>query len=116
MERVVANAAIDYLRRQSYRTREEPLEESKSEDLSYEDPFPASTADFDFAEDKQTEAFSKLTTLRRQILTLSFYEGRTACEVSVELDCPIEDVYKHKHRALKALRDQLIEENRSHED
>ena len=107
MERVVVHAAADYIRRQGYRKRE--VLELPSEEPSYEDPFPVSNDDFDFAEDKLAEAFLNLTLLRQRILTLVFVEGLPALEVADKLGCSVDYVYKQKHKALKKLRDQLME-------
>jgi len=109
MEWVVSHAAVDYIRRQGHRNREEPYEQARPDDLSYEDPLPAGKDEFDFAEDKLSDAFSRLTLLRRRILTLIFVEELPAREVADRLGCSVDYVYKQKHRALKALRDQLIE-------
>ena len=109
MERVVAHAAADYMRRQGYRQREDPFDQIPPEDFSYEEPLPASKDDFDFAEDKLAEAFSNLTLLRRRILTLTFLEDLPAREVADRLGCSVDYVYLQKHRALKTLRDQLME-------
>jgi len=109
MEWVVIHAAADYERRQGYRRREESLEQASTDDLSYEDPLPSSNTDFDFAEDKLSKAFSRLNLLRRRILTLTFVEGLSAQETADRLGCSVDYIYLHKHRALKALRDYLME-------
>lgn len=109
MEWVVIHAAADFMRRQSNRRREEPLEELSNDDLIYEDLMPSNKTEFDFAEDKLASAFSKLSLLRRQILALVFVEGLSAQETADKLGCSVDYVYLQKHRALKKLRDQLME-------
>ena len=110
MELLVSHAKVDYLRRQRYNQREILLEQSDMDTVAgYEDPLPISTDEFEFEEDKLAEAFYRLTLLRRQILTLTFVEGLSAQEVADKLNCSVDYVYKQKHRALKALRDQLMD-------
>ena len=110
MELMVRHAKIDYLRRQTHKQREIPTEQSNLDIVAeYDDPSPVSTDEFEFEEDKLAAAFSRLTLLRRQILTLTFVEGLSAQEVSDKLNCSIDYVYQQKHRALKALRDQLMD-------
>ena len=111
MERVVSHAAIDYLRRQGHRKWEDSLEQSEPDEVSYIDPDPKSAEDFDLAEGNLSDAFSNLTLLRRRILTLTLLERLPACEAAYKLGCSVEYVYKQKHKALKALRDQLMEES-----
>jgi RNA polymerase sigma factor (sigma-70 family) len=88
---------------------EEPLDEA----LRYEDPLPISKSEFEFEEDKLSKAFSDLNILRRELLTLIFVEGLTAQETADRLGLTVEYVYLQKHRALKALRDQLMDEGGS---
>jgi RNA polymerase sigma factor (sigma-70 family) len=109
MEWVVSHAAIDYLRRQDYLKLEDPFEQSHYDGLIYEDPLPIGKDEFGFEEGKLAGAFSRLTLLRRRILTLIFVEDLPAREVADKLGCSVDYVYKQKHRALKALRDQLME-------
>jgi len=109
MEWVVTHAGIDYYRRQAFRERESPLEQYPQDTLSYEDPPPRGKDAFDFAEDKLSEAFIKLNLLRRRILTLIFVDGLSAQETADKLGCSADYVYLQKHRALKALRDQLMD-------
>ena len=115
MELLVNHAKIDYLRKQGYKQKELSFDQSGIEESAgYEDPLPISTDEFDFEEDKLAGAFSKLTLLRRQILTLTFVEGLSAQEVADKLNCSVDYVYLHKHRALKSLRDQLMEGGDKH--
>jgi len=110
MEWVVPHAKIDYLRKQKHRQKEVPLEQSDMDEAAeYEDPLPFSSDEFQFEEERLAKAFSGLNLLRKQILTLTFVEDLPAQEVADRLGCSIDYVYLQKHRALKALRDQLME-------
>jgi RNA polymerase sigma factor (sigma-70 family) len=106
---VVTYAQKEYERKLEYRTRERPLEHVPPELLSYDSPLPVEKDGFDFAEDRLSEEFSKLKLLRRQILTLTFVEGLSPQEAADKLNCSVETVYLQKHRALKALREQMVE-------
>jgi len=109
MEWVVTHAGIDYYRRQAFRERESSLEQYPQDTLSYEDPLPQSKGEFEFAEDKLSKAFVNLNLLRRRILTLIFVQGLSAQDTADKLGCSVDYVYLQKHRALKALRDQLMD-------
>ena len=111
MELLVSHAKIDYLRRQGYKQKEVPYGQFIiDESAGYEDPLPDSPDEFEFTDEKLSDAFSKLNSLRRQILTLIFVDGLSAQEVADKLDCSVDYVYLQKHRTLKKLRDQLMEE------
>ena len=111
MELLVSHARIDYLRRQRYKDREIPMGQLAADtSASYEDPLPSSPDEFEFNEERLANAFSKLNSLRRQLLALIFVEGLSAQEVADKLNCSVDYVYLQKHRTLKALRDQLMEE------
>ena len=110
MELLVSHAKIDYLRRHKYMQKEVPMEQPDIDDVAgYEDPLPVSRGEFDFNEERLDSSFSKLNLLRRQILTLIFVEGLSAQQTADKLNCSVDYVYLQKHRALKALRDQLME-------
>jgi len=112
---VVTHAAIDYIRRQKHRDHE-VLDEFALENSSYEDALPVSEDSFEFTGDKLSGAFSKLTDSRQQILTLIYIEGLTAAETAERLGCSVDYVYKQKHKALKRLRDQIIEDGGTREE
>ena len=115
MELLVSHAKIDYLRRQGYKRKEVLLELSDMYEVAgYEDPQPHSRDEFDFEEERLAAAFSKLNLLRRQILTLTFVEGLSAQEVADKLNCSVDYVYLQKHRAIKTLRNQLMEGGGKH--
>jgi RNA polymerase sigma factor (sigma-70 family) len=108
MELVVTHARIDCLRRQDYRKSEVSPEHCPTDRFGYEDRLPENKSEFDFEEGKLADAFSRLNLLRKRILTLVFVEGLPAREVAERLNCSVEYVYLQKHRALKKLRDQLM--------
>jgi len=107
---VVKYARYEYFRKLKYHGYEIPLDDAPDDVLIYEDPPPASNGEFDFTEEKLSKAFSGLKSLRREILTLIFAEGLSAQETADRLGCSVDQVYLQKHRTLKALRDQLMEE------
>ena len=45
-----------------------------------------------------------LPLLRRQVLSMLFVEQLTAIEIAERLNCPVNYVYKEKHRALQKIR------------
>jgi RNA polymerase sigma factor (sigma-70 family) len=108
IRKVVKYARLEYCRGLDYRTREISLDEAPPP-LAYEDPPPGSPDDFSFTEDRLSEAFARLSLLRQRILTLVFAEGLPALEVAGRLNCSVDYVYLQKHRALKKLRNQLME-------
>lgn len=114
MEAVVTHARIDYCRRQQYRNYESALDNAPPGLLIYEDPFPKSTDDFTFEDDKITEALSKVNLIRKRILALTFIEGLSAQETADILGCSVDYVYLQKHRTLKALRDQIMDGGGKH--
>ena len=107
---VVKYAKLEYSRNMKYRQYESPLEQAPEGALIYDDPLPAGKDEFGFTEEKLSQAFSGLKSLRRQILILTFVEGLSAQETADELGCSVDYVYLQKHRTLKELRDQLMEE------
>ena len=94
-----------------YRARESPMEQLPPEMLKYEDPPIVPENDFAFDMKNLSQAFSKLTLMRRRILTLIFVEELSAPEVADKLGCSVDYVYLQKHRTLKKLRNQLMEED-----
>jgi RNA polymerase sigma factor (sigma-70 family) len=113
MELVVTHARIDYSRRQDGKEREVSLDQFPQDETAvYEDPLPVSGDKFDFEEDRLSKAFSELNLLRKRLLTFIFVDGLSAQETADRLGCSVDYVYLQKHRALKALRDQLIDERK----
>jgi RNA polymerase sigma factor (sigma-70 family) len=108
LQKVVGYARLEYLRKLDYKKLETSLDEASNEIPAYEDPIPVSKDGIDFEGEGLSEAFAGLNQLRRQILILTFVEGLTAQETADKLNCTVDYVYLHKHRAIKALRDQLM--------
>ena len=108
IRKVADYARLEYLRKMDSKVEEVPLNQHMADTLGYEDP-PSASDNFDFTEDKLADAFNSLDILRRRILTLTFVEGLTAQETADKLGCTVDYVYLQKHRALKKLRDQLME-------
>ena len=108
---VVGHARIDFLRRQDRWKNETAIDMVSQSAGAYMDPLPSHTPkdEFDFVEDKLSVAFSRLTLMRRRVLTLIFVERLSAQEVAGRLNCSVKFVYNQKHEALKRLRDQLME-------
>ena len=114
MEAVVDHASADYCRRHKNQKKECSLEQIPESFLSYEDQPPESSNEFELENDNLSKSFTELNLLRRQILTLAYIEGLSAQEIADRLNYSVDYVYLQKHRALKKLRDQLIEEGDSH--
>ncbi len=104
---VIVHAKIDYLRKSKYQS-EISFEELKEEPyITFEQQyitFLNSKAAFDFEEVQLAEAFSSLSLIRQQILTLLFAEELSPAQVADQLHCPIKVVYREKYRALQKLR------------
>jgi RNA polymerase sigma-70 factor (ECF subfamily) len=111
MDIVVKNARIDYLRRQRYKNHEVSIWPPPDAEPVYIENF-STDDEFEFTEDRLSEAFARLNETRRKILTMIFVDGLAAQEAADILDCSVDYVYKQKHRALKMLRDQIIDERR----
>jgi RNA polymerase sigma factor (sigma-70 family) len=89
--------------------REIPVYELPEEMLGIESaPSLPVSVDFDFDDEKISTIVNDVNKQRRQILTLIFRDGLTAQETAEILGCTVAQVYKHKHYAIKKIRDQLI--------
>ena len=111
IERVTVCARIDYYRKQKPLDNEVSLSEIlPAEEPSYDDVIPANRTAFEFEDDLHSMAFSRLTTLRKNILTLIFVERLSVQQTAEKLNISAKYVSQHKQRALKALRDQLMDE------
>jgi len=112
MELVVRHARIDYLRRQNkFRQNEVSMDQADIDEIaSYDISVPLNNSGFDFENKKLGDEFTKLNDLRKKILTLIFVDRLSTEEIVDTLKCSADDVYMQKYKALKKLRDQLIEE------
>lgn len=109
IKQTVYYARQEYLRKLDYQMQESPFDQIPEKLTSYDEPLPTNKDEFDLEEDKLSLVFSKLNLLRRRILTLMFVDGLSPQETADKLHCSVDYVYLQKHRALKALRDQLME-------
>ena len=109
--RVAGYARQEYLRTLSHRSQEIPLEELPEDTLSLvqDRPFPD---EFEFAEDRLSQAANDLPLLRRQMLALAFVEQLSAPEIAERLGCSVNYVYKQKCLALRKMKDAMEDGNR----
>jgi RNA polymerase sigma factor (sigma-70 family) len=110
IKQVVNYARLEYLRKSKKQIQEIPLSQAPPETLSYEVSTSVINDEFDFEEEKLAQAFTKLPLLRQQILISLFVEGLSAQETADKFNCSVDYVYLQKHRTLKKLRDQLMDE------
>ena len=113
MELIVTHAGIDYVRCQAFRKLEIALGLTVTNDNVDFDEIPINSHEFDFdefdfEEKRLADAFFQLSHLRKRIITLLYVEGLSPQETAERLNCSVDYVYKQKHRALKKLRDQLM--------
>jgi len=109
VSKVVHYARLEYLRKQEHRFTETALDLLPPKMLSYKDSYFSQKDAFVFEDDVLTNAFNGLSSLRKEILICVFSEGLSAQETADRLGCPVEHIYLHKHRALRKLRDQIME-------
>jgi len=111
MVAVTNSARADYFRHQKHWHKEIPYDDVLNEmDLSYStlQPYPEPVSDFELEERRISDALSKLTLLQRRILTLRYIYRFHVQEIADILGCSVEFVYRHKHRAIKKLRDDIL--------
>lgn len=68
-----------------------------------------SSTDFEFEEARLANAFSELPLMRREVLRLLFVEMKEPAEIAAILHCSTNYVHLQKSRALKRLRELLVE-------
>ena len=68
-----------------------------------------SSTDFEFEEARLANAFSELPLMRREVLRLLFVEMKEPEEIAAILRCSTNYVHLQKSRALKRLRELLME-------
>jgi len=110
MDAVTGSARADYRRRQKHWNREIPYDDVLTvKQPDYDETQPSAPAgNFEFEERRMAEVFSKLTSVWRQILTLSFVYRFQAQEIADMLGRSVEYVYMNKHRAIKKMRDYIL--------
>lgn len=102
--RIAHNWITDQYRRQT----PVPLEKEESvESTSQLDP--QTIADEIFLQDRVREALKEITPEQRQVVILKFVEGWSNPEVAKSIGKPVGAVKSLQHRALAALRRQLID-------
>ena len=67
-------------------------------------PSQVNNDDFDFEEEKLSEAFRTLPLMRQRILELLFVEQLSPQEIATCLNCSVQYVYNQRSLAIKALR------------
>lgn len=112
MEVTVYRARLNYLKAQSRHIDAIPLEEVEEKLRSPEDEGRwiqkiGSTDSFDFEEEALATAFSHLPVMKKKVITMLFLLNMTAQEISKELGCTTQYVYKQRSLALKRLREAL---------
>ena len=114
MEKVVKNLKIDYIRRKEIAQKRVVHSPAEIQDGSYEQDFKlVQQGEFDFAEERLSQAFDDLPLLRKRVLVLTFIKEQTAMEIAEELNCSVDYVYDQKRRALQKLRQQLSERSKA---
>lgn len=103
--RAAGFARKEYLRTLLKYAKEISVEElpesfSSAADIYFED-------ELNIGEERLSQAVSGLPLLRRQLLCMLFVEQMTALEISEQLGCSINTVYKEKHRLLRKIRDMM---------
>lgn len=97
------NARIDYLRKLKRQVLTAPLDRIPESQLGYADHLPFDVG-FDFDDERLSQAFVELSSVRQRILTLLFVHEIKPSEIAWLLDCPVEYVYKQRSLAIKRLR------------
>lgn len=106
MEVTVRNARIDYLRKLKRQVPTVPLDGIPESQFGYADSLPSDVG-FDFDDERLSQAFVELSSVRQRILTLLFVHEIKPSEIAWLLDCPVEYVYKQRSLAIKRLRRKL---------
>jgi RNA polymerase sigma-70 factor (ECF subfamily) len=101
--RTAHNAVVDHYRRRHIR-QELPLEEQ----LTADGDDPALMAEEHLAAERVRRAMHQLTAEQQQVITLKFLAGLSNQEVAAVMGKPVGAVKSLQHRALAALRRQLI--------
>jgi len=99
--RVAGFARKEYLRTLRYREEEIGFSNLPEDRLVL--PSVRTSDEFDFAEERLSQAITDLPLLRRQVLEMIFIEQLTAPEISERLGCSVNYVYKQKHLALRKI-------------
>lgn len=111
MEILVKRARINYLEKLRRFPEMISIDDVPESALAIEDRLILSdcTSDFNFEEDRLSDAFMSLPSVRQRILTLLFVENLSPGEIAARLGCSVGHVYNQKSIALKKLRELLAE-------
>lgn len=115
LEILIYRVKLNYISSLSKRIDTVSLDELIDKGFQAEDPTDAlcsieSGGVFCFSDDRITEAMSKLSPRRQEILRLLFIEGHNPDEVAKIMNCSVQHVYNRRSQAVKAIRDALLEE------
>lgn len=113
MEVTIYRARLNYIKAQSRHLTTMSLEDAQKDQLysrEAETPWMQNIGaedSFDFEEESLAAAFSRLSAVKREIITMLFLLNMTPHEIADKLGCTVQYVYKQKSLALKRLRDLL---------
>lgn len=113
MEVTIYRARLNYIKSQSRHLTTLSLEDAPKDQLYSREAETqwiqnVGTEDsFDFEEESLAAAFSRLSAMKREIITMLFLLNMTPYEIAHKLGCTVQYVYKQKSLALKRLRDLL---------
>lgn len=113
MEVAVYRARLNYIKAQSRHLATLSLEDAPKDQLYSREAETqwiqnVGTEDsFDFEEESLAAAFSRLSAIKRKIITMLFLLNMTPHEIADKLGCTVQYVYKQRSLALKRLRDLL---------
>lgn len=111
MEVTIYRARLNYIKAQSRHLTTMSLEDAQKDQLycrEAETPWMQNVGaedSFDFEEESLAAAFSRLSAVKREIITMLFLLNMTPHEIADKLGCTVQYVYKQKSLALKRLRD-----------
>ncbi len=112
---VLYRAKLKYIRNTQHKLQSVSLNDADVQQLA--DPTDRyakaeeAQSDFAFEEERLARAFRELPLVRREVLRLLFVEEMSPKEVAVQLNCSESYVRQHKSRAIKKLRQQMMEES-----
>ena len=105
------NARIDYLRKLRRQVPTAPLDSIPESQLGYADSLPSDVG-FDFDDERLSQAFVELSSVRQRILTLLFIHELKPSEIARLLNRSVEYVYKQRSLAIKRLRRMLGDDDK----
>jgi RNA polymerase sigma factor (sigma-70 family) len=107
---VVTHARADYLRKYKKLRLDVSLDElPPDKEAVYPAYFADIQGEFVFDNEKIALAFSRLSQIQQQILALIFVEDMPPQAIADKLNISVNNVYLQKHRAIQALKKELLE-------